>query len=185
MSRTASHPRKSSAARSRSRSPIARAPGWLWLGTGLAAGLFLAFLYYLATSPRSPAEARGTPSQRAASGPSESVKFNFYTLLPEREDSRPSPTPQQATPKQSAPGKLDVEYYLQAGAFQKREQAERRRVELLLLNTDAQIKKISIDGRAWYRLQAGPYQSRGQVNGVQSKLQREGIETLLTTRKTS
>ena len=88
-----------------------------------------------------------------------------------------SPADPQATPSRESA----QEFYLQAGSFRKLEQAEKRRVQLLLLNTNAEIKKVRHDGKSWYRLQTGPYHSSSQVASVRDKLLGEGIDTLVTS----
>lgn len=171
------------------RSQATGAPLWLWLSTGIAAVLLLAFLYYLATIP--PGKDAGTGRAETRSkhrGQSEGVKFNFYTLLPQRKVETPAVNTQPSARKQTPPAspakqhRTDVQYFLQAGSFRHRQQAEKRRVQLLLLDTDSEINKVRRSGDAWYRVQVGPLESRSQLASIRGKLLSEGIDTLVSTR---
>ena len=168
-------------------------PPWLWLATGVCAGLLVSFLFHLGTLPQDPASAStDTKTERADTGNEDGVEFNFYTLLPQREvlvssDQQPSrakPKPKNSenkSPEKSPqPG---YHYYLQAGSFQHREEAEKRRIQLILLDMDANIEKVKHQGKSWYRVQSGPYMSTAQLATVQGKLSGEGIDTLVTKRK--
>jgi len=189
VARSKSSGRKRKPTAARSQTTATAAPVWYWLGGGLALGLFLAFLYYLATIPQAPpGTAPANPATRAATG--EGLKFSFFTQLPQRgaEQTAPASPPPRAsqTPAQqsvkAASAKPGRQYYVQAGSFRQREQAEKRRVQLLLLDTEASIVSVERDGQSWYRVQAGPFDSSSQVASIRGKLSREGIDSLTTTR---
>jgi cell division protein FtsN len=170
-------------------------PPWLWLATGLCTGLLLGFLYHLAALP---SETINTSEQPAANGstpdPEDSVHFNFYTLLPEREvmvsqerqpvRSRPEDKsdekPASSTKSQNESA---YQYYLQAGSFQQRDEAEKRRIQLILLGLEGNIENVKHQGKSWYRVQSGPYLTRNELASAQTKLSRESIDTLVTKRK--
>ena len=189
MARSKSSGRKRKSTAARSQTTATAAPAWYWLGGGLALGLFLAFLYYLATIPQAPpGTAPANPATRAATG--EGLKFSFFTQLPQRGAEQPAPAsppprasqaPAQPSVK-AASARPDRQFYLQAGSFRQREQAEKRRVQLLLLDTEASIVSVERDGQSWYRVQAGPFDSSSQVASIRGKLSREGIDSLTTTR---
>ena len=188
MARSKQQDRRRKEAAARHRPSAAAVPGWYWLGSGLALGLFLAFLYYLATIPptvTSPAGEAGIPTGTSAG---DGLKFSFFTQLPQRRAEAPAhpPAPTAAPPAQQntidTATKAGVQYYLQAGSFRQREQAEKRRVQLLLLDTTAEIVQVDRNGQSWYRLQAGPFSSSSQVASIRGKLHDEGIDTLLNSR---
>ncbi len=176
--------------------PAASQPPWLWLLAGLATGLLLGFLYHLASLPRDAAVASAQPRAiGAAPEPDESVRFNFYTLLPEREvmvsqerqpvRSRPEDKPDDKKANDSnTQDEKGYQYYLQAGSFQQRDEAEKRRIQLILLDLEGNIEKVRHQGKSWYRVQSGPYLNRNQLASAQAKLSRENIDTLVTKRKT-
>ena len=190
MARSKSSGRKRKPTAARSQTTATAAPVWYWLGGGLALGLFLAFLYYLATIPQSPPGTTPANPATPRAGTGEGLKFSFFTQLPQRgaEQTAPASPPPRAsqTPAQqsvkAASAKPGRQYYVQAGSFRQREQAEKRRVQLLLLDTEASIVSVERDGQSWYRVQAGPFDSSSQVASIRGKLSREGIDSLTTTR---
>lgn len=171
-------------------------PPWLWLATGLCTGLLLGFLYHLAALPSGEAtSAREQPIANSSTpDPDDSVSFNFYTLLPEREvmvsqeqqparsrpDDKPDDKPTSSTKSQNESA---YQYYLQAGSFQQRDEAEKRRIQLILLDLEGNIEKVKHQGKSWYRVQSGPYLNRNELASAQTKLSRESIDTLVTKRK--
>jgi cell division protein FtsN len=101
-------------------------PGYIWLLSGLAIGLFIAFIVYLDKQPDNPKDfgtaieeelqkLKQKPEKRASNesveatsaedNDSEERKFNFYTILPELEvlipesETRPPETQKEATSK--------------------------------------------------------------------------------------
>lgn len=63
-----------SATRHRTQSRSAPLPGWVWLATGLAIGLFIAFLVYLGRLPGTSGETQLAPPAEDASAPSKETK---------------------------------------------------------------------------------------------------------------
>ncbi len=166
-------------------------PPWLWLATGLCIGALGSLLFHLAALPRDAGAGPGEQQTGADSAAEDDVEFNFYTLLPQREvmvstDKQPSRARPTVNPEKSSPSKqaeTAYRYYLQAGSFQRREEAEKRRIQLLLLDMEANIEKVKHQGKSWYRVQAGPYHSTKQLATVRNTLSGEGIDTLVTKRK--
>ncbi len=175
--------------------PANNQPPWLWLVAGLGAGLLLGYLYHLASLPGEATVDRAqASSQNAEPQADESVRFNFYTLLPEREvmvsqerqpaRSRPEEKPDdKKTNAQTTSAEDGYRYYLQAGSFQQRDEAEKRRIQLILLDLEGNIEKVRHQGKSWYRVQSGPYQNRSQLAQAQAKLSQENIDSLVTKRK--
>ena len=151
-------------------------PGWLWLVSGLIIGLFVAFLLQLEPgrdsvrrSPEPPKPAN-TPAQPPADP---KPRYDFYTLLPESE----VVVPQQAVPESKpAPS---VNYYLQAGSFRQRADADQVRAQILLLGMDVKLENATINGNQWYRVQVGPFDSRSSLDQAQRTLSGNGFNNLL------
>lgn len=168
-------------------------PPWLWLATGLCIGLLGGLLFHLSQLPREATAVAEQQAKAEADGDSaEEVEFNFYTLLPQREvmvSAQPRQPARDAAPaaarkpEKARQIEAGYNYYLQAGSFQKKEQAEKRRVQLLLLDLEANIEKVRHQGKSWYRVQSGPYQSTSQLASVRNTLGNEGIDTMVTKRK--
>lgn len=156
-------------------------PGYVWLLSGLAVGLFIAFLVHLEKQPATDVsfgEAVKTELEkiRQASDAGKAEKpaakektarteprFNFYTILPELEvmipenEIRPPETSAREVDDSRSAGKR---YILQAGSFQSSDDAERLKASLALLGLEAAINKVTINGRAWHRVRIGPLEKR-------------------------
>lgn len=169
---TKKNTRKAKPAPKQSNSPSAL----IWLFTGLALGLFIAFLYHLATLPTPGVTVveKPTPAQTALD--ESDTRFDFYTLLPENEVIVDRSTTTQADATQYV-------YYLQAGSFVKDGDAEQRRAELGLLGFEANIEKFSNKGSTWHRVQIGPLANRSKLASARGQLIQEGIDTMVIKRK--
>ena len=159
--------------------------GWKLYGAGVLTGVFLSFLAYLGTLPQpgdSPAEQAAAPSPEPAPKP----RFDFYTLLPEQEidvDVEPAEVEPARDignpPPSSAGGEV---YILQAGSFRQREDADRRRAELLLLGLEPSIQEGDGDNGRWYRVYLGPFETRSGMNRARGLTAAQDIDTLLLKR---
>ncbi|MDB6060108.1 MAG: hypothetical protein JWM78_211 [Verrucomicrobiaceae bacterium] len=120
------------------------------------------------------------------------TKFDFYTLLPEREvivpnerdavkavDKQKPQTGQAGAADTVAPEQL----LLQAGSFRSAQEAERRRAQIAALSLEAKVESVRANGDTWYRVQAGPFTSRDQLSKARDQLGAAGIESLLLKQK--
>lgn len=203
-------------------------PGWLYLLAGLGAGMLVTSLVKLSdvpapaqnqtvttVAPQPVAVPRPAPEVKTAPAPAEpappvetasETRFDFYTLLPEREvivpDQRTvstpaapaatsSTTPATATTGAAAPAlpapapaaSAGEAYLLQAGSFRGSAEAERRRAQIQALGLTARIESVAANGDTWYRVQAGPFTSADTLTDARSRLSGAGIETLLLRRR--
>ncbi len=155
---------------------------WRWFSTGVITGVFLSFLVYLGMLPRDtgPAEqATAKPQADAAPQP----RFDFYTMLPEQSLDDEEHTAKEPVQAQSA-AQSGVYYLLQAGSFRHREDADRRRAELLLLGLDPSVQESDSDNGHWFRVYLGPFDSHGKMTRARSLTAAQGIDTLLLKRPT-
>lgn len=165
-------------------------PGWVWLFTGIVTGIFICFLGYLAdiapdktelstAKPSKPSSPTIKPDSKTST-----TRFDFYTLLPEREMIVPAEREGSTTPhteKQQA-----ISYILQAGSFKNTKDADRLRAKLILMGLDATVEEVTVkNGELWHRVQVGPFTSRSKLSKARSTLISEGIDTLLLKRKAS
>ena len=159
-------------------------PGWVWLFTGIVTGLFLAFLGYLAdVTPQQP-QSEPAAKQQAAKKPKpqardNETKFDFYTLLPEREVIVPvEPETGDNEPREQ------VFYLLQTGSFRNAADADRQRASLLLLGLDAKVDKVQgNNGDTWHRVQVGPFTNRSKLSKARGMLVDKGINPLTLKKK--
>jgi SPOR domain len=175
--------RKKTAQRPSSRNAAQTQPGSRWRAylAGLLSGVFLSFLLYLGTLP--PAIKPGDSPQAAPTTavPAEPPKprFDFYTMLPEQTIDGPVEPAEVTKPP---PGAAQVTYLLQAGSFRQREDADRRRAELLLLGLEPRIEETNSDNGRWFRVYLGPFNSHSAMTRARSLTAAQDIDTLLLKR---
>ncbi len=166
--------------------------GWRWFTGGLLTGVFLSFLVYLGTLPPGVTPAgESNPAQQ----PQDSVtvaaeppkpRFDFYKMLPEQsidaDIDTDTSTPQESRVAESPAATSSQYYLLQAGSFRQREDAERRRAELLLLGLEPSIEETTGSNGRWYRVYVGPFESRSKMAKARSLTASQDIDTLLLKR---
>ncbi|CAA0099980.1 Cell division protein FtsN [Halioglobus japonicus] len=167
--------------------PEPRGKGFRLYMTGVITGIFLSFLVYLGTLPE-PVE----PGQEVAATAQPEVeevpkpRFDFYTLLPEQtieiEEEVETVEPAADVRKPPSPTVAPQPYYLQAGSFRQREDAERRRAELLLLGLEPRITESTVDSGRWFRVSLGPFGSHDEVSRVRGLLANQNIDSVLLKR---
>jgi len=177
--------------------------GFLWLFSGLMIGLFVAFLTYLQTQPKSDVsfseavnqeinkakQHKEEKQQRQAASPDKDVpKFDFYTILkdyevfvPESEVSNDGT--QKDTPTSAPVSKNEKTYFLQVGSFQAHGDADKRRATLGLLGISSSIQEAQINNDTWYRVKVGPITGKRNLNKVRDQLIDNDIPTLIMVMK--
>lgn len=176
-------PRKAPASRHTDDAP-ARGRGLrLYLG-GVLTGIFISFIGYLTTlpDPTAPAsETVETEPPNAAPKP----RFDFYTMLPEQKlevEDRETVEPAADVSKPTTAAGGPESYLLQAGSFRQREDAERRRAELLLLGLEPKIEDTTSDTGRWFRVYLGPFESHEKMTQARGLTANQNIETLVLKR---
>ena len=155
--------------------------GWQWYSAGLLSGVLLSLLLYLGSLPSGPGSTPQTDSNLAEIEPPK-PRFDFYTLLPEQTiDLDVAPDQSVVAAANSTSSGF---YLLQAGSFKQREDADRRRAQLLLLGLDPTIEETNGDNGRWYRVYLGPFKSRTKLNKARSLTAAQNIDTLLLKRGT-
>ncbi len=159
-------------------SPSHSVPSWVWLFTGVATGLFLAFLYYLAgiQTPAEDNKEKNSISQRHSStqNTAKTPTFDFYNVLPDAEvDTRQG---KGQISSKTIDDKTAIEILLQAGAFTLPKDADKRRAELLLLGLNVNIETVDIKGKTFHRVQIGPFNSDNALDNAKHLLKQNGIE---------
>ena len=171
----------------RNASPVvkeSRAPGWLWLLTGVILGAFIMFLLRLNDLREAPQSVAAKPKTEAPA--TETLEdlipapvFEFYDRFKEERVE----VPQYDTPQHRAKAQQTHEYYLQVASFRTREDADSLRARLLLLNMEAQIETSKLSsGEARYRVIAGPFNNKSELARGRDTLVSNGLEYLTLTR---
>ncbi len=148
---------------------------------GLLSGIFLCFLAYLSALPPANAPAPGPEAAPVASVPAEPPKprFDFYTMLPQQSmDGTVEPAEMAKPPA----GAAEESYLLQAGSFRQKQDADRRRAELLLLGLQPSVEESDSDTGHWFRVYLGPYNSHTEMTRAKSLMAAQDIDSLLLKR---
>lgn len=180
-------------------------PGWVWMLAGIAIaslGFSLGKLaevdapsrdiVALPAAPQPATSANTNTKPKTSATPSTSqpatqkaepkpeARFDFYKLLPEKEVNQPKVDTSRMAPTTTE----SYIYTLQAGAFKRREDAEKRRAEIAFTGYEASIEDADIKaGQSWYRVYVGPFTSRSKMSKARSELLQNNIDTLLLKRK--
>lgn len=157
-------------------------PPWVWLFTGVVTGLFLAFLYHLASIKTTPPKPQSRTVEKAKPAPrgSKSTQYDFYTLLPDKEVVDATTPRSKTTPKSD--GKPDT-FLIQTGSFRSAQDADRRRAELILLGLDVQVQAVELGGEIWHRVQIGPLDSEAKLDATKTTLSENKVEYIVTRLK--
>jgi cell division protein FtsN len=189
-------------------------PGWVWFVAGIAITSFVVFIVKLSHAPQpavanSAADkvtektAKALPATKEASKeiakkdelptvPADAktvTKFDFYTLLPEREVIVPNEreaiktTDKQKTAQDQTAAASGEQLLLQVGSFRSAQEAERRRAQVVGLGLQAKVESVVANGDPWFRVQAGPFTTREQLTKARDQLSAAGVESLLLKQK--
>ncbi len=175
---------------SRTPAPQAERPNvWRWYGSGVLSGVILCLGIYLVTLPPDPLQDSAAPEQETVAVVEEKPqantppkpRFDFYTMLPEQTIDVDVEPADVARPSNTSA--TNVFYLLQAGSFRQREDADRRRAELLLLGLEPRIEESHSDTGRWFRVFLGPFQTHATMTRARSLTAGQNIDTLLLKRQ--
>jgi len=125
-----------------------------------------------ATPGNGPVALPGKPGDKPIERPGER-KYDFYDIL---EGKSPKAT-QEAAPS-SAPREAASagEYYLQAGAFQNRAEADQLKARLAMLGLEASVADVTVAGKGTlHRVRVGPFASAEEMNRARGQLSQNGV----------
>jgi len=86
-----------------------------------------------------------------------------------------APVPTAPQPPQAKAAQA-FDYFVQAGAFGRTEEAEQQRAKLAMMGAMAKISERDQAGRVVYRVRLGPYPSREEADSQLARLQEQNIE---------
>lgn len=140
----------------------------------------------------------------AADGRTQKPRYDFYSVLPEKEvvipdaqinaqakaeqaeqaarppadsgDDESGAAEQNATAKASNDNKTS--YLLQIGSFPKSSDAEALKAKLALQGFRADIQPVTINGETWNRVRLGPYTSASKLEAAKKKLEASGVHAI-------
>lgn len=104
-------------------------------------------------------------------------KLDFYTILPEVETVLPDRNRGKSA-KTERP-EDGVRYILQAGSFASFQDADQLKAKLALQGVQAQIQKVTIEGRGEYhRVRLGPYANVEDLDAASLQLTKLGLKPI-------
>ena len=110
-------------------------------------------------------------------------RFEFYTMLPEKEIAVPDTVLVEPARPSSAPlneAVAGTRYLLQVGSFRRLQDADRLKAQLAFMGLEATIQTVSIDGaETWHRVRIGPYNQIEQLKAARSQLQEKRLESIV------
>ncbi len=147
----------------------------------------------------------GSPEGSDGDGGQNKPEFEFYSILPELEVVVPDRERGEGEPGSDGDGAGDADaeaeaeadaagdaepaprkgetFYLQAGSFQKAEQADRMKARIALLGLDVAIQDVEINGQQWHRVRVGPYTDPKRLRAAQERLRNKDIDYLVLRQK--
>ena len=91
--------------------------------------------------------------------------------------------PASAPPAAAAPAPATAEapyaYFIQAGAFRAREEADAQRAQLAMLGWEARVSEREQNGRTVFRVRVGPFAKRDDAESLKEKLDGAGVDSAL------
>jgi len=163
---------------------------------GLAAGLCVAGLVYIADhhaadappeatrptprkgGPGDAGAAAGTGADSATSAASSEGKYDFYQMLPKFE----VVVPEKERGARVAPAaQIDRPgiYFLQVGSYRDVDVAERIHAQLGKLGIDATVQRVAVDADVWHRVRIGPIKDLAQLNRLRQRLHASDLDSLV------
>ena len=79
----------------------------------------------------------------------------------------------------AAPGSDPFTYFVQAGAFQRADDAEAQRAKLTMLGLEPRVLEREQAGRTVYRVRMGPFDKQADAEALREKLAATGMEAAL------
>lgn len=177
-----------------------------WLGTLVVILIVLSFLVALMlwkpwqpVKPRTQATAEHTQEET-------NKDYRFYDLLPQQQV---TPIPEQAVPEtarqstvviveapekpeetspetgaelQESPAPAPASFILQVRSYDDPDQADARRAEIILNGLSADVVQSTEQGKVWYRVISGPYETQDSALIAQQTLQHSGIDSIVVKR---
>jgi cell division protein FtsN len=103
-------------------------------------------------------------------------RFEFYKILPEAEERVAERPLKQAAQQPSSRDK----YFLQAGSFQKADDADNLKAKLAMLGVEASVQAADLPEKGiWHRVRVGPFASISDSDRVRASLQHNGVQSSL------
>lgn len=178
-------------------------PTWLWtlFGILLISSFAVALMLWQPWEPVQPK--KDIPSEHYQENTNKD--YRFYDLLPQQQV---TPIPEQAIPEnkgrntvvivkapteaaasQAGPetasiteAQVPINFILQIRSYEDPDSADARRAEIILNGLSADVVELTENGKVWYRVISGPYESQEAAVLAQQTLQNSGIDSIVIKR---
>jgi cell division protein FtsN len=131
--------------------------------------------------PKSESAKNTTAKQKVKSEPEQKQpRFDFYTLLPEKEVVVPDYEINTRTREERVGKAKEAHYIMQAGSFKSFKEADQLRAKLGLLGIESKVHKAKVGNVIWYRVKIGPYARMTSISAIKSRLRQNGIDVIVT-----
>ena len=124
-----------------------------------------------------PAKPKPKPPEQKPVSPEEAARIDAARAQAALNGETPPPPPVVA----KAP--VVTQFFLQAGSFRKREDADKVRAQILLLGQNVQVESGKVREETWFRVMVGPYASREKLASAQKLLAGNGFSNLLLQKR--
>ena len=137
-------------------------------------------------APETPISAPQSDESTSSQKPKQQIeapeaRFQFYHLLPNSEVDTGTVDAYTFKEKGAAEEYL---YILQTGSFRSAKDAERQKATIAFQGIKARVSAVaSSKGTTWHRVEAGPYESRSEMNAALDKLYAINIQPLVKKSK--
>jgi cell division septation protein DedD len=157
------------------------------LGLGVAAGIAIYFFKTpIPFTDRARVPEKAPPAGPALPEPPKSAKaedkprFDFYRILPGREEQVTERQMREAAKQAGKPGAPKDSYFLQAGSFQNPADADNLKARLALMGMEASVEPANLAEKGvWYRVRLGPFTRIDEINRLRQQLAQNGVEASL------
>jgi cell division protein FtsN len=131
----------------------------------------------MATTTPSPGTTSALPSPRASS-PSARDPAAILGDAPAVAPVAP-PAPKFANAASASSGPDPFNYFVQAGAYGRTEDAEQQRAKLAMMGLEGKLTEREQSGRTVYRVRVGPFDKKADAEAAKDKLASSGVEAAL------
>ncbi len=157
------------------------------LGLGVAAGIAIYFFKTpIPFADRTRVPEKAPPAGQAVPEPPQAAKaedkprFDFYRILPGKEETVTERQMREAAKQAGKPGAPKDTYFLQAGSFQNPADADNLKARLALMGMEANVEPANLAEKGvWYRVRLGPFTRIDEINRLRQQLIQNGVEASL------
>ena len=118
------------------------------------------------------------PAQKPVS-PEQAAKIDAARAEAALNGQTPPPPPVVAQPP------VTTQFFLQAGSFRRKDDAESVRAQIILLGQNVRVESGTVREETWHRVLVGPFASREQLSQSQKALAANGFSNLLLQQRQS